>query len=103
VKKVKKDTNIKVKVEETSDECNIVIIDKLYSEWYKKFSCYYYLATNIPKQLTTSRKLRSHKFPQVPLNCGFQFTLITCIISTNENLVWVDLLDFYDLIKFSRF
>jgi hypothetical protein len=40
MKKIKEDTNIKVKVEETSDECKIVIIDKFYSERYKKILCY---------------------------------------------------------------
>jgi hypothetical protein len=50
VKKVKEDANIKVKVKETNDECNIVIIDKLYSERYKKFLCYQWLVTYIPKQ-----------------------------------------------------
>ncbi len=94
----KEDTNIEVKVEETSDECNIAIIDKLYRERYKKFLCYCWLAINIPIQLETSRRLGSHKFPQAHLNCGFRFTVIACTISTNENLVWVDLLDFYDLI-----
>jgi hypothetical protein len=51
VKKVKDDTNMKVKVEETSDECNIAIIDKLYNERHKKLLCYCCLVTNIPKQL----------------------------------------------------
>lgn len=31
MEKIKEDTNIKVKVEETNDECKITIIDKLYS------------------------------------------------------------------------
>lgn len=36
MKKVKEDTNIEVKVDETNDECKITIIDKFYSERYKK-------------------------------------------------------------------
>jgi hypothetical protein len=50
VKKVKEDANIEVKVEATNDECKIVIIDKFYSERYKKFLCYQWLITYIPKQ-----------------------------------------------------
>jgi hypothetical protein len=50
VKNVKKDANIEVKVEETNDECKIVIIDKLYNERYKKFLYYQWLGTYIPKQ-----------------------------------------------------
>jgi hypothetical protein len=34
VTKSKEDTNTKVKVEETNDECKIVIINKLYNERY---------------------------------------------------------------------
>jgi hypothetical protein len=64
VKKVKEDTNIEVKVEETSDECKIVIIEKLYSERYKKILCYRWLATDIPKQRKTNRRLGFRKFPQ---------------------------------------
>ncbi len=98
MKKVKDNTNMKVKVEETSDECNIAIINKLYNERYKKFSCYCCLVIDIPKRLETSKRLGFHKFPQIGLTYGFKFTLTTCTISTYENLVWANLLDFYDLI-----
>jgi hypothetical protein len=50
VRKTKEDTNITVKVEETNDECKIVIINKFYIERYKKCSCHHWLVTNITKQ-----------------------------------------------------
>jgi len=65
VKKVKEDTNIEVKVEETSDECKIVIIDKRYSERYKKILCYRWLATDIPKQPKTNRRLFNQVSPSL--------------------------------------
>ncbi len=87
MKRVKEDTNIEVKVEETNDECKIVIINKLYSERYKKFLCYSWLVTNITKQPQTSRRLGFHRFLQAHVNCGFRFTPTTYTITTNENLV----------------
>jgi hypothetical protein len=38
MEKIKEDTNIKVKVEETNDECKITIINKLYSEGIRSFN-----------------------------------------------------------------
>jgi hypothetical protein len=87
VRKVKENTNIEIKVKETSDECKIVIINKLYSERYKKILCYYWLTTNIPKQPKTNKRLGSHKFPQARLNCGLKFTSTTYTISIDDNLV----------------
>jgi hypothetical protein len=87
VKKTKEDTNIEVKVEETNDECKIVITKKLYSERCKKFLCHCWLVTNIAKQQKTSRRLGSHRFPQAHLHYGFRFTPTTYTITTNDNLV----------------
>ncbi len=52
IKKVKKDTNIKVKVEETNDECKITIIDKLYNERQKKV-----LSTSYLQRCQNNQKL----------------------------------------------
>lgn len=41
----------------------------------------------MPKQPKTSRRLRSRRFPQAYLNCGFKFTPITCTITIDESLV----------------
>ncbi len=79
--------NIQVKVKETNDECKITIIDKLYSERYKKFLCHHWLSTNMPKQPKTIRRLGSRKFPQAYLNCGFRFTPTACTITIDENFV----------------
>jgi hypothetical protein len=98
VKKKRKDTNIEVKVEETNDECKIVIINKFYNEWYKKFLCYYWLVTNITKQPKISKRLRFCKFPQTCLNCGFRFTPTTCIITRYEKLIKAYFSNLYDLI-----
>lgn len=93
------DKEINSKVEDQFIECKIQSINEVYKERFSKYLYYCWIAKHVISQVGKNiRKIQICIFQRAPINYNLIFTPIDCKTTTNENLKWEKIRNFFELI-----